>query len=214
MSVDAATGSGSTARLQVRLAASLIVSRGGAGDRELLMGRRPKTAVFMPGKLVFPGGAVDAEDKQRAVSWSLTPGDDAILSAHVAPDTVRAVGCAAERELGEETGYGLPNQAQPMLIARAITPPGRTRRFDAWFFLVDLGGQQLISRNEPDGELEDVSWRSVNDVRDEPLAMITRFVLAQAEARWAAPECVAAPAFVREHDGEMKVTPLTVDALC
>src|SRR4051794_41215831 len=48
-----------------RDAASLILLRGKGNDLELLAGRRPKTVKFMPGVWVFPGGAIDPEDRKN-----------------------------------------------------------------------------------------------------------------------------------------------------
>src|SRR4051794_41662439 len=47
-----------------RDAASLILLRGKGRDVELLAGRRPGHVKFMPGVWVFPGGAIDPEDKR------------------------------------------------------------------------------------------------------------------------------------------------------
>src|SRR5579872_3830990 len=49
--------------VRARDAASLILLRGKGRDLELLAGRRPLSVRFMPGVYVFPGGAVDAEDR-------------------------------------------------------------------------------------------------------------------------------------------------------
>ena len=46
----------------VRDAATVIVLRERAGVPHVLMGQRGAGAVFMPGKVVFPGGAVDVGD--------------------------------------------------------------------------------------------------------------------------------------------------------
>ena len=50
--------------VQARDAASLILLRGTGRDLEVLAGRRPMHVRFMPGVYVFPGGAVDAEDRR------------------------------------------------------------------------------------------------------------------------------------------------------
>src|SRR5258708_14283900 len=47
-----------------RDAASLILLRGHGNDLELLAGRRPGHVKFMPGVYVFPGGAIDPEDRR------------------------------------------------------------------------------------------------------------------------------------------------------
>ena len=60
-----------------RDAASLILLRGDGHDLELLAGRRPRHAKFMPGVWVFPGGAIDPEDRRR---WRVESG-----GAHLPP---------------------------------------------------------------------------------------------------------------------------------
>src|ERR671932_549901 len=78
-----------------RDAASLILLRGKGGDLELLAGRRPKTVKFMPGVWVFPGGAIDPEDKKP---WRVETG-----GAHLPPALARCAR-AALRETWEEVG--------------------------------------------------------------------------------------------------------------
>src|SRR5260370_10936915 len=54
-----------------RDAASLILLRGEGHDLELLAGRRPGHVKFMPGVWVFPGGAIDPEDRKK---WRVEAG--------------------------------------------------------------------------------------------------------------------------------------------
>src|SRR5689334_17516991 len=78
-----------------RDAASLILLRGKGRDLELLAGRRPKTVKFMPGVWVFPGGAIDPEDRKK---WRVETGGD-----HLPPRVARSAR-AALRETWEEVG--------------------------------------------------------------------------------------------------------------
>src|ERR1041384_3850645 len=78
-----------------RDAASLILLRGKGHDLELLAGRRPGHVKFMPGVYVFPGGAIDAEDKKP---WHVESG-----GAHLPPRLQRCAR-AALRETWEEVG--------------------------------------------------------------------------------------------------------------
>src|SRR5918997_1877611 len=78
-----------------RDAASLILLRGKGRDLELLAGRRPKTVKFMPGVWVFPGGAIDPEDRKK---WRVETG-----GAHLPPVLARSAR-AALRETWEEVG--------------------------------------------------------------------------------------------------------------
>ncbi len=73
-------------------------------------------------------------------------------------------------------------------VARAITPPGRPRRFDTRFLAVPAAaiGGHLDSGVGPSGELEDVAWVTFDEARARPeLAPITRGVLDELEARLA-----------------------------
>jgi len=100
-----------------RPAASVVLVRGGGrhadAGLEVLLLKRTEKAKFMPGVWVFPGGAVDPEDGDGE------PGHRA---------------CAA-RELAEEAGIDLGDDAELVLFSRWITPEVVSRRFDAWFFL-------------------------------------------------------------------------------
>jgi 8-oxo-dGTP pyrophosphatase MutT (NUDIX family) len=169
------------------------------------MGRRGKLAAFMPSKFVFPGGAVD--DGDGAVS--LAEPIDAVSRGRLSLETgcdPDALATAAIRELWEETGLILgspgegpdppadwegfaasgnrPSGAGLSLVFRAITPPGRTRRFDARFFTADAA--RLAG--DPDGlpatgELSDLSWIPLQEVRKLDLPFVTEVVLAEVASR-------------------------------
>ena len=96
-----------------RLAATVILLRGGADALELLLVRRNPEARFMGGVWVFPGGAVDRHEGE----------DDAALRT------------AALRELEEEAGVRLDDPAALVPFSRWITPAEVKIRFDTWFFL-------------------------------------------------------------------------------
>ena len=96
----------------------------------------------------------------------------------------RALALAAIRETFEETGCcsacaatrrrdsgrpvdrcsprpgSVPISARLHFIARAITPPGRPRRFDARFFAVDAGAiaHRIEGVTGPDAELVELVW--------------------------------------------------------
>ncbi|KUO61248.1 MAG: hypothetical protein APF80_15565 [Alphaproteobacteria bacterium BRH_c36] len=61
-------------------------------------------------------------------------------------------------------------------LARAITPPGRTRRYDTRFFLVDAGH---IAKTvpPPDDELRDLGWFTIEELRSLDVPNITRAVV-------------------------------------
>ncbi len=96
-----------------RLAASVMVLRGGAGGLEVLLVQRNPDARFMGGAWVFPGGAVDAEDG----------------------DGEAALRAAAVREAAEEAGIALAGPDALVPYSRWITPAEVKIRFDTWFFV-------------------------------------------------------------------------------
>ena len=91
-----------------RLAASIIVLRGGADALDVLLVRRTPEARFMGGVWVFPGGAVDAGEDEQA---------------------------AAVRELREEAGVELADPSDLVRFSQWITPAEVKIRFDTHFFL-------------------------------------------------------------------------------
>lgn len=172
---------------EIRAAATVILWRKGAAGPEVLMGQRGAGAVFMPSKYVFPGGAVDPTDVQGGAS-RLSDRCAARL-AQRCPDgapSPAALAAAALRELREETGLAYPDDATHALrfVFRAITPPGRTRRFDARFF---LAGAAHIPGNLDDfsaaeDELSHLHWIGLRAARALDLPFITEVVLAEVTA--------------------------------
>ena len=116
-----------------RLAATVIVLRGGPERLEVLLVKRNPGARFMGGAWVFPGGAVDRTEGE---------GDGALRSA-------------AMRELQEEAGITLPGPGELVPFSRWITPAQVKIRFDTWFYLAPLPSE---ASPEVDGE-EVVDWR-------------------------------------------------------
>lgn len=165
---------------QIKDAATTLICRGS----RLLMGRRQRGAVFLPGMFVFPGGRVDPSDAEQVFAGTFDPRCRAALEfeAHHAPDVY---GVAALRELHEETGL-VPKQAGVSLrfVYRAITPPDMPRRFDARFFMIDaeaLDGD--LDQFAPlEDELSDLQWLTPDDALAQPIAPITRDVLRHVQA--------------------------------
>jgi len=61
-------------------------------------------------------------------------------------------------------------------LARAITPPGRPRRYDTRFFCVEAG--HIVHREPPlDAELLDQDWFSLDEMRMLDLPHITRAII-------------------------------------
>jgi 8-oxo-dGTP pyrophosphatase MutT (NUDIX family) len=197
-----------TDKTAIRDAATIIVLREDGGPRRVLMGQRGKSAAFMPSKFVFPGGAVDAVDATIPLATPSAPACATRLAAETGTPP-EAVIAAATRELWEETGLlarrarpargddrgaaglaRLPRHRAPALgrgaefIFRAITPPGRPRRFDARFLLAraeDLANDpDDFSRAED--ELSHLQWVALDDARGFDMPFITEVVLAELSA--------------------------------
>lgn len=166
----------------IRPAATVILWRTGASGPEVLMGQRGTAAVFMPSKFVFPGGRVDPGDDIAPLPFSATCLPR--LAERSEDATAAALGGAAIRELAEETGLRFRPGGRMQFVFRAITPPGRTRRFDARFFLApatlvegDAEGFTAAS-----GELSLLHWIGLDRVRQLDLPFVTEVVLCEVAA--------------------------------
>ena len=179
----------------IRDASTVILLREVEGLPHVLMGQRGARAAFMPNKYVFPGGAVDKADHQRP----LTGTPDERLA-----DKATGLYAAALRELEEETGLRLaPRMEALRFIFRAITPPGRPRRFDARFFIASVGDVE----NDPDDfsaacdELSHLHWIGLGEARSLELPFITSVVLSEVEALLRAPDPSHKAPFFYHEDG-------------
>lgn len=205
----------SHAYMRPRDAATLILIDRSGPKPKVLVGKRHDKVVFMPGKFVFPGGRVDPRDNRVPTVAPLPAALEANLmkgSPKTTPARARALAVAAIREACEETGLCLgrpadgaagkgldgawapfaannllPDPSGLFLIARAITPPGRVRRFDTRFFSADASA---IAHRVPDvvhadAELVELVWVEIGS---EPLAdahNMTKAVLRQLDRRLA-----------------------------
>lgn len=193
-----------------KLAASLLLRRHRAnGDVELLFGRRSNKHVFMPQKYVFPGGRVDRGDGYAPLSEEPNDAAKAVMTRVMTEHRARAAAAAALRETAEETGLIIGNEgaiarpraawapfadagAQPNaapldVITRAITPPKRPRRFDAWFFTCDVEHVHGSTALTSNGELEDLKWVSMRECHALDLPIATQYVISEMEAWLADP---------------------------
>ncbi len=192
----------------IRDAATVVVLRDRMDAPCVLMGQRGSKAAFMPSKFVFPGGAVDPFDAEVPLATPLSDLCRDRLLDEAPRDISHALAGAAVRELWEETGLllGEPGQwpgpphpdwasfaatghvptARGMqFIFRALTPPGRPRRFDARFFLVDASEivGDLDDFSAASEELSHLRWVPLAEARALDLPFITEVVLAEIEAR-------------------------------
>ncbi|MCO6382815.1 NUDIX hydrolase [Oceanicola sp. 502str15] len=209
----------------IRNAATIILYRRGAEGTEVLMGQRGASAAFMPNKFVFPGGAVDAVDATVPFACGPDPVCAARLAAEAEQPLVPALLAAAVRELWEETGLilgvpgawptpaprgwrgfaasgHLPSAEGLRFVYRAITPPGRPRRFDARFFLAPAtrvaGDVDDFSRAED--ELSLLQWIPLTRARSFDLPFITEVVLGEVAALTAHDAPPDGVPFVRNDD--------------
>ncbi|HRO13612.1 MAG TPA: NUDIX hydrolase [Paracoccus sp. (in: a-proteobacteria)] len=207
---------------RIRDAATVILlDRDAPGGPSVLMGMRGAAAAFMPSKYVFPGGAVDPEDAALPATPVLGDACRVRLNAEPRMDsdvTPDALATAALRELVEETGLVMaPDRpASLIFVFRAVTPPGRTRRFDARFFLIDardVAGDRC-DFSSACVELSHLHWVSLAEARALDLPFITEVVLAEIEelARAARDAPLMPPAtvpFFDNRDGEPRFVQLS-----
>jgi 8-oxo-dGTP pyrophosphatase MutT (NUDIX family) len=168
----------------------------------------------MPGKFVFPGGRVDKTDNRvpvaapipKALQQNLLKG-----SPKISASRARALTIAAIREACEETGLCLgsksnsaalvleggwkpftdagllPDPSGLFLIARAITPPGRVRRFDTRFFTADASSiaHSVEGVIHADAELVELVWVELGSKPLADLHPMTKNVLNELDRRLA-----------------------------
>jgi 8-oxo-dGTP pyrophosphatase MutT (NUDIX family) len=115
---------------EARQAASLILLRDSAEGPEVLLVKRNPEQRFMGGAWVFPGGGKHAEDADHAAT--------------------------ARRELNEEAGVMLPEDAELVPFSRWITPAEVKVRFDTWFFAAEVAAGTVATADG--GECVDARW--------------------------------------------------------
>ncbi|MFL5767999.1 MAG: NUDIX hydrolase [Actinomycetota bacterium] len=142
-----------------RPAATVIAARDADDGIEVLVLRRSAGSRFLPGYVVFPGGAVDAGDAELARRWFR--------------DSEEATRACAVRELAEETGLALTSsglrahsgatidEAPPAAealrqISHWIAPEEVPVRFDARFFA--LSASRGVEPTADGAEAEHAWW--------------------------------------------------------
>jgi 8-oxo-dGTP pyrophosphatase MutT (NUDIX family) len=201
--------------LPVRDAATLILIDRSGSFPKVLLGRRHHAHKFMPGKFVFPGGGVEANDRLMPAVGRLDPRTERRLLRQVARPSrafARSLALAAIRETCEETGLLIgvksseapaapdgpwaafarahvhPDLAALHFIARAVTPPRQSLRFDTRFFAVDATAiaDRIDGITGPDAELVELRWLPIAETAHLDIAQVTHVVLRWLEARIAA----------------------------
>ena len=162
-------GAGSSKEVPLRDAASVIVLRG--DPFEVLFMQRNEKSTFVPGSWVFPGGTVDDVDRECA--------------ALIDDDILTLMRLCAIRELLEETGVWIGDSIENVadtrrdlledpakfkeiassartaidrLVwhARWITPVGVPKRFDTWFFVVQVDESTKATPEHQEGV--EIAW--------------------------------------------------------
>ena len=200
-----ATRPARTSALRPRDASTLIIVDRDGIEPKVLMGRRRADQVFMPGKYVFPGGRVDKQDRLVDSADALRPSEIRKLMLDMkgvaSEQRARALALAAVRETFEEAGLVIgvagaavacraphetwreffargymPRLGSLTFFARAITPPGRPRRYDTRFFCVEASA--VAARLDiSDGELSGLEWVTIGQAAELDLPPITRVIL-------------------------------------
>lgn len=208
-----------------KAAASLILLDTSEATLRVLMGRRNANLRFMPGKFVFPGGRVEADDAAITAADFLSSAAEAKLAAHNhqrAP-TPRALALAAIRETFEETGLligaktipaadavpaawrgfvglgFLPRIGHLHFLARAVTPPHLPRRFDTRFFIADAAtvAHRVDGIAHADAELVELAWLPIAEAQQLDVGNITGAILREAAQHLTAERADRPVAFFR-----------------
>ncbi|HEY2070095.1 MAG TPA: NUDIX domain-containing protein [Rhizomicrobium sp.] len=214
-------------RLRPKDAATLVLVRRDADGARVLMGQRHGGMAFMANKFVFPGGRVDPGDHRIAIGGALKPHVEARLGKGA-----RGFALAAVRETFEEAGVLVGEHAAALprtrnaawakffahsiaprldaleFIARAITPPNRTRRFDARFFMADASAIAHTLDAAHTDELLTPHWLTLAEARALDLPSITRIVLDEVEARLDGEDSGRPVPFYRFRRGKSEVSHL------
>ena len=155
------------------------------------MGQRHDAHAFMPNKFVFPGGRLETRDGRLSVDSEGNPVTIQKLKLRMRPKPsharARGLLVAAIRETYEETGLLVgrtrvseaPDLKGMIYFARAITPPGRSRRCDSRFLVADANIVSNLDQPHPleNVELLDLKWATLAEALTLDLPSITRDIL-------------------------------------
>jgi len=222
---------GKVRKIRPRDAATLIVIDRTPGEPHVLVGRRHERHAFMAGKFVFPGGRMERSDARMQSLGTLKRLCERRLLFGMperAKNKGRTLALTALRETLEETGLVigrkhkpagkirscpsdwrtfyetgvLPDLSRLTFVARATTPPGRTRRFDTRFFIVDRSdvAAELADPSGPDGEFVELKWLPLSAAKVSPdMPTISKTVLIEIEKRFSARGNPPVPYYVFRH---------------
>ncbi len=186
---------------EIKNAATIVLIRRHESRHSILMGRRASTASFMPNKYVFPGGVWELSDNDVPLGKVMSNRQKKFLMLDTDFSDSLNLGITGIRELWEETGLRLsckgkfnkfpiswtkffsggngPNLSNLYFFFRAVTPPGRSRRFDTRFFFCSAKHicDDLDDFSKASGELIDLHWIDISKVANLDLPIITRIAL-------------------------------------
>ena len=79
----------------------------------------------------------------------------------------------------------LPDLGALHFIGRAITPPGRNRRFDARFFTTDASAiaHRIEGVTGPDAELTELVWMTLAEAKQLDMPAVTGVMMEELDAR-------------------------------
>lgn len=143
----------------VRDAATVIMVRDQPDGLHVYLQRRVRTMAFAAGMYVFPGGAVEPQDVEAAVSQLASRPELSALPFAARPtdspgeDTL-AARFAAVRETAEETSHDLGDPADLAFVGHWVTPEVEDRRFDTRFYAAALDEDHHVRENSGESDLD------------------------------------------------------------
>jgi 8-oxo-dGTP pyrophosphatase MutT (NUDIX family) len=219
---------GNVRKIRPRDAATLILIDRSRGEPHVLVGRRHDRHAFMAGKFVFPGGRIERSDARMQSLGSLDKASERRLLFGLPPKAqhkARTLALTALRETLEETGFligrrhrsagamrscpadwkpfadagVLPDLSRLTFVARAVTPPGRARRFDTRFFIADRAdvAAELADPSGPDAEFVELKWLPLSAAKEDAgMPTISKTVLIEIERRFDARRNLPVPYYL------------------
>jgi len=132
-------------QVEVRDAATVVLVRDGECGLEVLLMRRHRGHVFMADRWVFPGGRVDARDRDVSIEAYCGVGWEAERAAQRLEEdeaAARGVFVAALREVFEETGILLVRDDPSRMVQKLIER--KASWWEAWRRKLDEGSASMV----------------------------------------------------------------------